>query len=114
MSRKSIDFETFQNWLSSSSICRWCTYRRPKLSCEDECKVWNSLPDCECGKWISVDDRLPESIGDVLVYSENPMPFIAWSFYNSNRKFATHDKIDETITHWMELPKPPKPNKESG
>ncbi len=65
-------------------------------------------------EWISVKDRLPEQLKCYLIYSfdwddSTCIPYIAWSFYNSDGKWV--DSIDRSfhnyVTHWMPLPEPP-------
>lgn len=61
-------------------------------------------------QWISVEDRLPDSIADVLVFDSLDM-FVA--FYSHKIKewlVMAPDHIDkiEGVTHWMPLPNPPK------
>ena len=61
-------------------------------------------------EWISVDDRLPESIANrVLVvcersngvfYAHYEKPF--WINLETDKPFIS------TVTHWMPLPEPPK------
>lgn len=63
-----------------------------------------NIPPADVGRWISVDERLPEDDHTVLV----------WSHRNSKEYFNVYDHgkwvIMETedITHWMPLPEPPK------
>lgn len=56
--------------------------------------------------WISVEDRLPETIGDYIVFGDG---MIAWSFFNSSKKWVAsgHNHFYEGITHWQPLPQPP-------
>ena len=52
--------------------------------------------------WISVEDRLPENDGTVLVASTCGNVFTGW--------WDEHWRVIETfseVTHWMPLPKPP-------
>ena len=61
-------------------------------------------------EWISVDDRLPESVANrVLVvcersngvfYAHYEKPF--WINLETDKPFIS------TVTHWMPLPEPPK------
>ena len=78
------------------------------------------LPSVNVGEWISVSERLPKYNTSVLVYRPTmAMPIVAdtyygwygedderwyegWSLYGKN------SKGENVITHWMELPEPPK------
>ena len=60
------------------------------------------------GEWISVDDRMPEKMGEVLVVLYGRV-CIAW--YHGNGQFETGSGLicyAEEVTHWMPLPEPPK------
>jgi len=62
-------------------------------------------------KWKRLSEQKPDKLSDVLVYGgKDTHPYIAWAFYNSDGKFATHDGIDKNITHWMPLPDAPQDN----
>lgn len=63
-------------------------------------------------EWISVKERLPGYETAILVYcpqNEN----IYCAFYSFDYKWfyfgqGYSEKIEEEVTHWMPLPKPPK------
>lgn len=61
--------------------------------------------------WIPVTERLPKEFVSVLVCipSENPLPMVKEA-YLANGCWATKMAIFpfEDITHWMEMPEPPK------
>lgn len=82
------------------------------------------------GRWISVDDRLPEKDGEYLVsihqeddeiglagdlvipawYQTCPLLFvpksIGWHLLNEFYEFS--DRMRDDITHWMPMPEPPE------
>ena len=76
-------------------------------------------------EWISVEDRLPEQLDDVLVCEKwEPLPFVAYigsdGIWTANHCHLECDTgiwgnggiiIDnfesKDITHWMPLPSPP-------
>ena len=60
-------------------------------------------------KWISVEDRLPKNVSNILGYGNG---MIYWMFYNSNGNWCLENEHVENITHWMPLPKPPEANNE--
>ena len=70
-------------------------------------------------EWISVDDRLPETEGDYLVWNKEQKRIEIRFFYRlpPNYPVESHPEIREyfgnfadykRITHWMPLPEPPK------
>ena len=60
---------------------------------------------CKRSEWISVEDRLPESDGKYLVCTQKQKVFIA-RFYEG--VFCCFSDESRMVTHWMELPEPPK------
>lgn len=65
-------------------------------------------------KWISVKDMLPEKPGFYLVCVDNE---VFSAEYNPKRKRCSwtddyEGYCDFTVTHWMELPEPPKAEQE--
>ena len=59
-------------------------------------------------KWISVEDRLPESSGRYLVYDAYYIA-IGTTYYNAERRAWVVGYADK-ITHWQPLPAPPTTN----
>jgi hypothetical protein len=64
-------------------------------------------PD-DMGGWISVEDRLPDVLGDYLMSYESPDgdTQIAWGFFTSDKKWANGNSF-YVPTHWMPLPPGP-------
>lgn len=61
------------------------------------------------GKWISVEDRLPEDDARVLVCDTREDYVSIWEYFGDGLWFG--DEViwaTEDITHWMPLPEPPK------
>lgn len=64
-------------------------------------------------EWISVTERLPEMFCAVLVYCPKnkniyEVYFNArgeWHFFDTS---IAGKMLDDTVTHWMPLPEPPK------
>ena len=67
--------------------------------------------------WISVKDRMPELWNDYLAFGYGPtIPascFVAVYDPKSNKWYDMHTDWDwsDVITHWQELPEPPKEEK---
>lgn len=59
--------------------------------------------------WIPVSDRLPETIIDVLAFSENGDESKQFIAYYSNKKWwdSTSNIRIVSVTHWMPLPQTP-------
>lgn len=56
-------------------------------------------------KWISVKDRLPEPLADVLVYHAGGSIDLDWMDHAGE---FMYESIYGCATHWMPLPEPPK------
>lgn len=71
-------------------------------------------------RWISVDDRLPESRQMVLCYTPcDGYIFVGYyqeveqnpyfkSYWNIITAMRSTKKVTKKVTHWMPLPEPPK------
>ena len=60
-------------------------------------------------EWISVKDRLPEIMCDVLSYEFRGDISIAYLCEKEWRCLESGDVMDGScVTHWMPLPEPPK------
>ena len=65
-------------------------------------------------KWISVDDRLPESGKEgVLIALRWGMVDIGWYEEGQWSSEFVNEYEDGEVTHWMPLPQPPKGEKSS-
>ncbi len=63
--------------------------------------------------WISVDERLPEADGLVLIHApcaavNKPLICNAWWCHANQRWELITECWAEAITHWMPLPAPPE------
>lgn len=55
-------------------------------------------------EWISVNDRLPEPFESVLVLRDGKISID----YNEGNGWFAYDFNGKRVTHWMQLPQPPK------
>lgn len=69
------------------------------------------------GEWISVDDRLPELLQDVLCYRGNfkgdlmnTYTYLGQGMWKDDYGI-NYSTEEDGITHWMPLPTPPKEDK---
>ena len=63
-------------------------------------------------EWISVEERLPESLQRVLAINTEGDMFTAVyiSFVTGKNAWSTSYSCLGVVTHWMPLPEPPKTN----
>lgn len=61
-------------------------------------------------KWIPVTERLPEYGKHVLIYAGFFQPYIEAAYYCEDKKWRfTYDDAEVVgVSHWMQLPEPPK------
>jgi len=65
----------------------------------------NAVREQAVPQWISVEDRLPNTLTHCLVFCGGT---IQWAFCNSNKQFVGYDKFINGVTHWMPLPDAPR------
>ena len=100
-------------------FCPCCGTEIKKWQSEDEgvwsdefFEMWDEDDEWK-PKWISVEERLPDKCGHYLVFIKDSMwPVCEASFFKASKPFWL-DPVEEYeryegVTHWMELPKPPK------
>ena len=59
------------------------------------------------GRWINVEDRLPENGRDVLV-ADKESDIVCTAWYSAFEECFNRQVAGINITHWSELPTPPK------
>lgn len=62
---------------------------------------------CEEDKWIDVNDRVPDNGRDVLVGDEES-DIVCTAWYSGFEECFNRQVHGMNITHWRELPTPPK------
>lgn len=65
-------------------------------------------------EWISTKDELPEVGKDILGYDENIDRYCVATYSKTYETFFVGGFAYNDITHWQELPKPPRTPKERG
>ena len=81
-----------------------------QCDCCSQCSTCMATAMYEAGyrkqEWISVDERLPDRCGKYLVFTFDNRVFVchfADYYCNGDLQFD-----DYKVTHWMQLPKPPR------
>jgi hypothetical protein len=90
------------------------------ISNEEAHKILKEMEyEANINKWISVKDRLPDEDGYYLVYiianfcSENKQ-IITLYFSKLSKRFIYGSDEIFTVTHWAQLPEPPKEDNANG
>ena len=87
--------------------CMTCTHFVNATKCAaivSAKKLYNAgYRKVERGEWISVEDRLPDNNGRVLVYLGNNHHVKT----DTDRYFGYWARWGENVTHWVPLPEPP-------
>jgi hypothetical protein len=92
------------------------TALRPYCSFDAACTITDIIdnePTVNPYEWISVEDRLPETNEDVLIYRGKRIGCLVnvYTYLGNNEwedEYGYWSRTDdESITHWMPLPTPP-------
>lgn len=64
-------------------------------------------------EWISVKDKLPDELEEVLVFDGNAIStaYISWYEYDKTPRWQSDGSLSFTATHWMPLPNLPDDKK---
>ena len=65
-------------------------------------------------EWIDVNERLPKVGEEILAYNENENKYFVAAYSDTYRTFFVGGFAYGGITHWCELPEPPRTLKERG
>lgn len=90
------------------------TKHLPPTNCDrDDIAAIDELITKRADNWIPVDERLPEEIGNYLIYGGDGLHYTAWAFFNSEGRWAdfSGNSFYERVTYWQPLPPPPEPPK---
>lgn len=82
-----------------------------RFGIDDFIDVVKEMPTIPAPKWISVEDRLPEDAGDVLVvafWHEKYQVLTGWHSLGGWLVTAGNEERLLDVTHWMPLPEPPE------
>lgn len=94
----------------------WDKYIEMPQTTHDWDAMEKKIAELEEGKqkWISVNDRLPENISHVLIFSNVSVKtgyayYINndWLYLTNQENFWISKQPHIEITHWMPLPEPP-------
>lgn len=101
---------------SAASVCRFWEALDMAISALRQ----QDVADKDVGKWISVKDRLPDCMGEVLVIvSGKPHENVT---LDGAYEIAEYDQVEgwilemwpewesAVVTHWMPMPEPPEEN----
>lgn len=87
-------------------------YAKGWKACIDWIKTLPTIEAEPARRWISVEDRLPEKSGDVLVCSRGyclPVPYSQrWKAFNASDYDDGTKHALNSVTHWMPLPEMPE------
>ena len=91
----------YKNYAKSSLIVEGCEYFKNTAD----------VVEVGCGKWIHINDKLPEKYMNCLVhyihsYNSNDGYWAIGMCHYNGKEFLI-DKAYQ-VTHWMPLPKPPE------
>ncbi len=70
----------------------------------------------EDGKWISVEERLPEDNQEVITYSSSgEIEVLIYDNHDIKDTFVKYGALVRVynVTHWMTIPKPPKESEDT-
>lgn len=95
----------FTNWADLITKSTYLTYTDEKAN-EAALLAIQSAREEAAPKWWPVEERLPEELIVVLMYTEESM--IETGYYHVGRKEWYSGEFRETVTHWMPLPNKPK------
>lgn len=73
---------------------------------DEACRI--AVDELRKQQWISVEDRLPEPMYQVLIYTDDG--WIGVDALDYNEEFREYDYV----THWQPLPEPPKEPSKKG
>lgn len=106
--------ETIEDHVTTVSVCPTVEWARGKQAMKEiALEDIDNAPTINC--WISVKNRLPEDEYECLIITKDGWYHIGW-FLESIRKWVIDGVVlrDETITHWIKLPTPPKEEDDAG
>ncbi len=84
---------------------------------EDAKLAFEAISALSRDRWISVEERLPESQTAVMVAFDDGEVWCMWQNWKERMDdepfvYFTEDLMNiHTVTHWRELPQPPKEDK---
>ena len=93
-------------YYSADNDCR-TTMMRDALALIERLESERDAALAKVPRWISVEERLPKEAGKYIVCTRKRAVYCtAFRFFHGEGYFATDTTTH--ITHWMQLPEPPK------
>lgn len=98
---------------SFEGTCEGCPYDGEEGGCDDlliDALAYIEQLETAQPKWISVEERMPESFVSVLVYmpESGPFPPVREAFKVGNVFYVPVLADRRHATHWLPMPEPPK------
>ena len=91
--------------IDADRLLKMMSHWKPYMDMDKVRKAVQNMPILTPpNEWVSVEERLPEHLKDVLALYGNGRIDIDWVDSSGNFKFGS---LFDGVTHWMPLPAPP-------
>ena len=103
--------------MNNDTISRMAEERRVNCPYAGSGNVCWRMGSCDCGtqsKWISVKERLPSELTEVLAYTDLGEQRVSMAFLEGGKWLDGYSgrgielMQQELVTHWLDLPEPPE------
>ena len=91
--------------IDADRLLKMMSHWKPYMDMDKVRKAVQNMPTLTPpNEWVSVEERLPEHLKDVLALYGNGKIDIDWVDSSGDFKFGS---LFDGVTHWMPLPAPP-------